>query len=68
MFVVSFAYAGSNPWAMMVESFDTHIAIVTVSCSGRSENVAGVAEFYFLWVRFHGAGVEYRLLLAHCTV
>ncbi len=52
----------------MVKSLYTHIAIVAMSCSWRSENVAGVAEFYFLWVRFHCASIEYRLILAYRTV
>lgn len=49
----------------MVESLYTHIAIVAMSCSWRSENVAGVAEFYFLRMRFYGASIEYRLILAN---
>lgn len=52
----------------MVKSFNAHIAIITMCSPRGSENVAGIAKFYFLRVRFHCAGVKYRLLLADGSV
>ena len=47
IFVVTFANAGSEPWTMMIQSFDAAMAYSTVYSSWWSVNITGVAVLDF---------------------
>ena len=45
VFVVSLAYTSAQPWAVVVQAFNTAIANATVYGSGRPVNVTSLAVF-----------------------
>lgn len=49
---------------MMVKSLYTHVAVIAVCGSRRSEYKASVAKLYFLRVRFNRASIKNGLILA----
>lgn len=63
-FIIPLTHTAAYPWAMMIESFHTHITFVAVSCSGWTIDVTGVTKFDFLAMGLNGCGEEYWLFLA----
>lgn len=48
----------------MIKFLDTHVAVIAVSGSWRSVNIASVTELNFQWVSFDGCSIEDRLIFA----
>ena len=51
--IIAFTYAGANPNAVVVESFNAVVAFSTVRSSKRAEDVASVTKTKFLNVALH---------------
>ena len=66
-FIISVAYAGADPRAVVVESFHADVALVAMGGAGWSVDVASWAEFYFQIVGFYWQAV-YFCCIAHHSI
>ena len=53
---------------MMIKSFNTHVAIIAVSCSWGSEDEAGVAKLNFQRMSFNCACIINRLHFTYTSI